>query len=208
VTATAANDHGAHLTIEPSILYFGTPVVLLSTMNEDGTPNLAPMSSAWALGHTLVLGLGAGGKTIENLRRERECVVNLPDAGLWENVARLAPLTGRSPVPAAKAGEFRFEPRKFEIAALTPQRSQLVTAPRVRECPLQLEATVSGIRTIGPEQTAAAVEVQVVRVHAAPEIVIEGTNHIDPSRLTPLLYVFRHYVAAGARLGRTFRAEV
>jgi flavin reductase (DIM6/NTAB) family NADH-FMN oxidoreductase RutF len=79
-------------------------------MNEDGSPNLAPMSSAWALGHTLVLGLGAGGKTIENLHRERECVVNLPDAELWENVERLAPLTGRNPVPAAKAGEFQFEP--------------------------------------------------------------------------------------------------
>ena len=36
-----------HQTIEPAILYFGTPVVLISTLNEDGSPNLAPMSSAW-----------------------------------------------------------------------------------------------------------------------------------------------------------------
>ncbi len=35
-----------HVTITPSILYFGTPVVLISTENLDGTPNLAPMSSA------------------------------------------------------------------------------------------------------------------------------------------------------------------
>lgn len=40
----------AHVTITPSILYFGTPVVLLSTENEDCSLNLAPMSSAWALG--------------------------------------------------------------------------------------------------------------------------------------------------------------
>jgi flavin reductase (DIM6/NTAB) family NADH-FMN oxidoreductase RutF len=39
-----------HVTIEPAILYFGTPVVLISTQNEDGTANLAPMSSAWWLG--------------------------------------------------------------------------------------------------------------------------------------------------------------
>ena len=50
-----------HVQIEPSILYFGTPVVLLSTLNEDGSPNLAPMSSAWALGYTVMLGLGASG---------------------------------------------------------------------------------------------------------------------------------------------------
>ncbi len=35
-----------HLTVEPKIFYFGTPVVLISTVNEDGTANLAPMSSA------------------------------------------------------------------------------------------------------------------------------------------------------------------
>jgi hypothetical protein len=39
----------AHVTITPSILYFGTPVVLLSTEKADATFNLAPMSSAWAL---------------------------------------------------------------------------------------------------------------------------------------------------------------
>lgn len=35
---------------EPHILYLGTPVVLISTVNEDGTHNLAPMSSAFWLG--------------------------------------------------------------------------------------------------------------------------------------------------------------
>jgi hypothetical protein len=37
------------------ILYFGTPVELLSTENDDGSFNLAPMQSAWALGDVLVL---------------------------------------------------------------------------------------------------------------------------------------------------------
>jgi hypothetical protein len=40
----------SHLVGEPSILYCGTPVVLISTVNEDGSPNIAPMSSAWSLG--------------------------------------------------------------------------------------------------------------------------------------------------------------
>jgi hypothetical protein len=44
-------------TIEPKILYFGTPVALVSSLNEDGKTNLAPMSPFWALGWTLVLGL-------------------------------------------------------------------------------------------------------------------------------------------------------
>jgi flavin reductase (DIM6/NTAB) family NADH-FMN oxidoreductase RutF len=46
-----------HQITDPAILYFGTPVVLISTLNFDGTPNLAPMSSAWWLGHHGMLGL-------------------------------------------------------------------------------------------------------------------------------------------------------
>lgn len=46
-----------------------------------------------------------------------------------------------------------------------------------------------------------------VRVHAAPGIVIDGSNHIDPRAWRPLLYLFRHDVAPGEELGKTFRAE-
>ncbi len=44
-------------TIEPAILYFGTPVVLIGSSNEDGSHNLAPMSSAWWVGWRCMLGL-------------------------------------------------------------------------------------------------------------------------------------------------------
>ena len=48
-----------------SILYFGTPVVLISTRNEDGTTNVAPMSSAWFLGWGSMIGLAYHSKTPE-----------------------------------------------------------------------------------------------------------------------------------------------
>jgi flavin reductase (DIM6/NTAB) family NADH-FMN oxidoreductase RutF len=70
-----------HVTIMPPILYFGTPVMLLSTENEDGTFNLAPMSSAWALGQVIVLGLGAEGQTARNLSGGGDLVINVPSPG-------------------------------------------------------------------------------------------------------------------------------
>jgi flavin reductase (DIM6/NTAB) family NADH-FMN oxidoreductase RutF len=200
-------DHPSHRRIEPAILYFGTPVVLIASLNEDGSANLAPMSSAWALGRTVMLGLGVSGKTLENLQRERECTINLPESGLWHNVEQLAPLTGRNPVPEQKSAQFQFESEKFEAAGLTPQASEMVGPPRVLECRLQLEATIADVNHIGPEKSAAAVEAHVVRVHAAPDLVLPGTNHVDPYSWSPLLYVFRHYVATGEHLGKTFRAE-
>jgi flavin reductase (DIM6/NTAB) family NADH-FMN oxidoreductase RutF len=67
-----------HTRIEPSILYFGTPVVLISTLSESGSANLAPMSSVFWLGWRAVLGLDARPKTTQNMLGSGECVLNLP----------------------------------------------------------------------------------------------------------------------------------
>jgi flavin reductase (DIM6/NTAB) family NADH-FMN oxidoreductase RutF len=97
-----AHDAGFE-TIAPKILYFGTPVAIVSSANENGTTNLAPLSSFWALGWTLVLGLLQDTKTLQNLEARPECVVNLPSPELWPRVELLAPLTGLNPVPPEKA---------------------------------------------------------------------------------------------------------
>jgi len=119
-----------HVLTDPPILYFGTPVVLISTVNPDGRPNLAPMSSAWWLGHRCLLGLDATSQTTANLRRTGECVLNLPSAELVEHVDRLARTTGSDPVPPRKAERgYRHVADKFGAAGLTPVPSALVTPP-------------------------------------------------------------------------------
>lgn len=195
-----------HVTIAPAILYFGTPVVLLSTENENGSFNLAPMSSAWALGQMIVLGLGADGQTAENLRGRPDLVINVPAPAQWQAVERLAPLTGRSPVPGGKRDTFRFEQEKFAVAGLRPEPSELVRPPRVAECPLQMEASAVGIRP-GATGDFLVVQAQVLRVHADPNIVVPGTQHVDPGRWSPLVYNFRHYYGLGPELGHSFRSQ-
>ena len=65
-----------------------TPVVLISSLNEDDTVNLAPMSSAWWLGQSAMLGLGATSQTTSNLRRTGEFVLNLAPGNQVEAVDR------------------------------------------------------------------------------------------------------------------------
>lgn len=101
-------------TIEPSILYLGTPVVLVSTRNEDGSANLAPISSIWWLGHTAVIGMGARSHTVSNLRREQECVLNLPSVDMVTEVDRLALTTGSNPVPGYKQ-DMGFAPCQGQV---------------------------------------------------------------------------------------------
>jgi flavin reductase (DIM6/NTAB) family NADH-FMN oxidoreductase RutF len=195
-----------HLTITPKILYFGTPVVLLSTENDDASANLAPMSSAWALGHVVVLGLGREGQSARNLATRPDMVINLPAAHQWPAVERLAPLTGRDPVPADKRDRFRHEPAKFAAAGLRPQPSEHVRPPRVADCPLQLEARAADLRADAGGDFL-IVEAQVLAVHADARIVVPGTDHIDPAAWNPLIYNFRHYFGLGDQLGHSFRSE-
>jgi flavin reductase (DIM6/NTAB) family NADH-FMN oxidoreductase RutF len=82
--------------ISPEILYFGTPVAVISSLNHDGTTNLAAMSSFWALGDRLMLGLTRFGQTWANLERWPECVLNMPSPREWSHVERLGRTTGRS----------------------------------------------------------------------------------------------------------------
>jgi len=199
-----------HELIWPAILYFGTPIALVTTLNADESPNIGPMSSVWALGYTVVMGWENTAHTLANLERERECVVNLADETLVEQVETLAPLTGSNPPAAHKAGKFHFEPRKFDAAGLTEQESETVKPPRIAECPLQLEAKITAIHDPATRPDGAyfrIAEAQVQRVHAFSGVVKPGTSHVDPGQWRPLLYVFRHYFSTGKELARSFRAE-
>ncbi|MFG2934247.1 flavin reductase family protein [Streptomyces achromogenes] len=195
-----------HRVIRPSILYFGTPVVLLTTENEDGTFNLAPISSAWALGQHIVLGLGSESQTARNLAARSELVINVASPELWEQVERLAPLTGADPVPESKRAVYRYEPDKFAAAGLTPTASHIVKPPRVAECALQLEARARAL-TPGGAGLFFSVECEVLRVHADESIVVPGTHHIDPALWSPLIYNFRHYHGLAPEVGHGFRSE-
>ncbi|MEU0675297.1 flavin reductase family protein [Streptomyces sp. NPDC006172] len=194
-----------HMAIAPEILYFGTPVALLSTVNEDGSPNLAPVSSVWALGWSVVLGVGRGSRTVENLAARPDVVINLPGPELWRQVEALAPLTGAEPVPEEKRGIYRHEADKFAAAGLTPQPAERVRPPRVVECPLQLEARVTEM-TPGGGGEFRIVECEVVRVHARDDLVVPGTQHVDPSAWSPLIYNFRHYHGLSPEVGFGFRS--
>ncbi|SEG99900.1 NADH-FMN oxidoreductase RutF, flavin reductase (DIM6/NTAB) family [Nonomuraea solani] len=195
-----------HMTIEPNILYFGTPVVLLSTENADGSWNLAPMSSAWALGKVIVLGLGPEGQTARNLAQRPDLVINLPAPHQWAAVERLAPLTGRDPVPATKPAGCRFEPDKFAAAGLRAEPSDGVRPPRVAGCPLQFEARAESVRGDVSGSFVIA-EAAVSKVHADPRIVVPGTQHVDPAAWSPLIYNFRHYFGLGPELGHSYRSQ-
>ena len=200
-----------HVIAEPKILYFGTPVVLISSSNPDGSANLAPMSSAWWLGQTAMLGMSARSQTVANLRRDPHCVLNLPSADLVGSVDRLALLTGKHPVPEYKQQMgYRFEPNKFGAAKLTPQPSTLVAPPRVAECPVQLEAVIEQMHPFGPaDDVLVAMEARILRVHVDDALLVPGhANYIDPEKWQPLIMSFTEFFGLSGKLYHSRLGEV
>jgi flavin reductase (DIM6/NTAB) family NADH-FMN oxidoreductase RutF len=114
-------------------------VVLVTTLNEDGTSNIAPKSwiSMMAF-HPPILALGCNLQhwTARNVLRSGEFVVNVPGAELAETVWRLSDLP---------------HPRPIEAAGLTPAPAAVVAPPRVDECRAHLECVLDRHLTYGDE---------------------------------------------------------
>ena len=196
--------------IHPSVLYPGTPVVLMTTLNPDGSTNISPLSSFWALGSRVVLGLGTDGQGCTNLAKRGECVLNFPAAEQAAQVETLARATGCSPVPAGKCAiGYEYVRDKFALSGFTPLPSVQVATPAIAQCPLQVEIGLLALH----EPTGAApqgfiiAEGEVRCVHAHTAITLADSEHIDMQHWRPLIYAFRHYMGTHGPLARNFRAE-
>ena len=139
--------------------------------------------------------------------------MNLPSPDMWRQVEALALLTGRNPLPEEKKEKFRFEQDKFRAASFTRIPSEAVSAPRVKECPVHMEAVELKIHELKADERlwklggGSTVEVEILRVHVRRDFILKD-HYIDPSKWQPLLYNFRHYFGLGEELGSTFRSEI
>lgn len=202
-----------HAAAQPAILYFGTPVVLIGTRNEDGSANLAPMSSIFWLGWRCMIGLAAHSRTTANIVRSAECVLNLASDDMAGAVNRLTLTTGSDPVPERKAQRgYVHCADKFGRAGLTAQRGEIVAAPRVAECPVQLEARLEATHQMAAKDWpggAMCFELQIVRTHLSAAILHKGDPHrVDPDLWRPLMMSFQKFYGLGPQLEASVLARI
>lgn len=204
-----------HIKSEPSILYFGTPVVLISTKNENDSDNVAPMSSVFWLGWRCIIGLAATSKTTQNLIRNRECVLNLPSVNEAPAVNRLAKTTGSDPVPDGKQLKgYRYEPDKFAIAGLSKTPADTVNPPRISECPVQMEAVVEAIHSVAESDAAMCgriitFELRITRVFLHDSIIMNNNpDRVDPDKWKPLIMSFQQFYTLGVKVQYSTLAEI
>ncbi|KIX02804.1 uncharacterized protein Z518_08747 [Rhinocladiella mackenziei CBS 650.93] len=186
----------SHREISPAILYWGTPVVLISSSNPDGTTNRGPMSSAWWLGRGCMLGLDASSQTTQNMLCTKQCVLNLASDNMAASVNKLARTTGTDPVPESKQTRgYHFVKDKFGYAGLTPSPSKRVASPGIRECPVMMEAEVVAVHEMyggrAVQGLVLAIEVRILRVSIHENLKLEGyCNRVDADKWKPMIMMF------------------
>ncbi len=157
------------------------PIAFVSTLSQDGIPNLAPFSFFTGLCSTpLMIGFspmrrGSDGEkkdTLRNIEETGEFVVQIVSEGIVEAMNQTA-------------AEYPPEINEFEMAGLTPIPSTKVRPYRVKESPIQMECILHQIVPLGDGIGSANWVIgRVVEIHIAPEVYQEG--RIITAQLKPV----------------------
>ena len=153
---------------------------LISTVGEDGLFIPSPVLPVFIFGLRATIDLEVSSKTTRNLIRTGECVLNLPSDGCAAAVDRLAQLAGTASDSQKGSKPWRSHcGKEFQATRPTPDPSEVVSAPRALECPVQLEAAVTGRQRLNREKCewgrhSLTVEVRILRVYIDPSTVLEN----------------------------------
>jgi len=152
------------------------PIALVSSLSEDGIPNLSPFSFFNAFGSNppiIAFSPSRRGKdasfkdTYNNLIRTRECVVQSVTYNMVEQIS-------------LASTEYSSEVNEFEKCGLTPVDSDIVKPKRVKESPFQMECKIRDIMSYGEGGASPNIFIcEVLKFHVAEDIFKNGIIHPD-----------------------------
>ena len=155
------------------------PIAFVSTVDEEGNPNLAPYSFFNAFSSNPPIVVFSSNRrvsnnttkdTLANVMATKEVVINAVNYNIVRQMA-------------VASVEFDTGISEFAKTGLTPIPSDLVKPFRVKESPAQLECKVQDILTLGEHGGAGHLIIcKVVRMHIAEDVVDEN-NRIDPHKM-------------------------
>lgn len=155
------------------------PIAWVSTVNDDGTFNLAPFSFFTAISSdppilAISMSRRANAKkdSLRNIERTGEFVVNIAD----DRLSRAVQISG---------GDLPYGESEFAAAGLTPSPSERVAAPRVSEAPVAMECRSCGSLADFGRRPYTLVMGEVVAMHFRDDIVT-AAGRTDFAAFRPL----------------------
>lgn len=152
-----------------------------------------------------MLGLAANSQTTVNLRRTKQCVLNLASDDMGHFVNALARTTGCEGLESMpedaryafkRSNGYQYVHDKFGHSGLTSMNSEVVEPLRVADCPVHMEAELVGVHEMmGDTEKKGkmlALEVKIVRTHVLDRIRMDGfDSRIDPDKWRPMIMSFQ-----------------
>lgn len=120
------------------------------------------------------------------IKKTREFVINL-------TTAELAYATDWCGVKSGRDVD------KFKAMELIPDKAQMVSAPLIRQSPLNIECRVMDIRRLGSHDMFVA---EVAAINADDAFINPKTGTFKLSRSMPICYLHGHYFLVGKMIGR------
>lgn len=156
------------------------PIALVSTIDEKGSPNLAPYSFFTALSsNPPMLAFSSNLKndtvkekdTLVNIKKNNNCVVNIVNY----HIVRQMSLCSLA---------YEHGVSEFKKSGLTPIKSDLIDSFRVKESPVQFECTVHNILALGNEAGASNLIIcNILKMHVLKSVMTDNLRRIDPNKL-------------------------
>ncbi|MBC7426988.1 MAG: flavin reductase family protein [Bacteriovorax sp.] len=157
------------------------PIAVVSTLNEDGTNNLAPFSFFTAVSAKPMIiafspmiksSTGTMKDTPRNIFREKEFVINILSESIVEKVNKTSM-------------ELPYGDDEFLFAGLTPIASEKIKARRMKESLIHFECIYRDHLSYGDQPGCGSIITgEVVKVHIAEEILEDGK--IVTQKLRPI----------------------
>ena len=170
---------------------FPMPVLLISTFNEDGSPDV--MNAAWGTmvdRDVVALNLSETHTTVKNIKARKGFVVHIADAKHVVEADWFGCVHGEK------------EPDKFKKSGLTYVRSELVDAPIINELPIALEcgfleyqSCATGLGVIG----------KVLRTSVEEANLRDGKVDVDSVEAIAFDPYTHGYYRVGGRVGDAFK---
>lgn len=147
------------------------PIAVVSTLNEDGSNNLAPFSfftgvsaKPMIVAFCPLIRTSTLEKkdTVKNIERAKEFVINFCSEKISEKVN-------------ASSAELAYGEDEFKHSGLTPIESDIIAARRVKESPIHFECKLKDILSYGDHAGAGTlITGEVVKVHIDESIYDQG----------------------------------
>jgi flavin reductase (DIM6/NTAB) family NADH-FMN oxidoreductase RutF len=160
--------------VKPATYLFPTPAVMVSCTGRHGAPNI--ITIAWAgvvcsEPPVLSVSIRPGRYSHALIAETGDFVVNIPSEGLLRELDYCGVTSGKNV-------------NKFNELGFTALPAGSVSAPLIKECPVNLECRVLDIKKLGTHDMFLG---EIVAVHMDEEI-LDEKGAVDISRLKPIAY--------------------